>query len=85
MGREADTGRIWKNSTFLTIRRTKDRGELSPRLSSTGRIPPALAFVGPLAPSTRIPRGWGRGSRCFDTRFAARGLAAWPRCGYKPL
>ena len=29
--------------------------------SRTGQIPTALAFVGPLAPSTRIRRGRGRG------------------------
>lgn len=28
---------------------------------------------------------WGRGTRTFDPRFAARSGSAWPRCGYKPL
>ena len=42
-------------------------------ISSTGRLPPALAFVGPSASSRRIPRGQGVGRR-FDLRSATRGL-----------
>lgn len=63
MGREDEPGRT-SETLFLDNRASRGlRG--SPRLSSTGRRHPSLAFVGSLSLLRWIPRGRGRGSRSY--------------------
>ena len=54
--------------------------------SAAEKIHSALAFVGPLAPSTRIPKEWGE--ECKELRPRGPIEEAWPfrpRCVEKPV
>ena len=52
MGREDGPGRTYEYSTFSTIRRTKDKVELRPRLPE--EAVPNVVYVPPHAPTTSV-------------------------------
>jgi hypothetical protein len=74
MGREDDPGRT-SEPLFLA-----DRASRGLRVKSVSflylQMPPALALVGPLAPSRRIPRGGGKGSRSSHPDLLPEALSA---------
>jgi hypothetical protein len=67
-----------KPNTFERARAPEPSLDVS-IFSAAEQILSALAFVGPLAPSTRIRRGRGGVGRRFDPRSATRGPVAWTR------